>query len=173
MRTPLRVLFAIAQILSKGFHRACALPCIKACLAQVGRNVYIGRNSSGTWNRVYVGDNVSMGDGVRILSTRADVHIGNDVMFGPDVTIITGDHRMDVLTRPMTSISESEKLPENDQDVVFEGDNWIGARAVILKGVHIGRGAVIAAGAVVTRRVPPYSIVGGVPAKVIGHRGRP
>lgn len=54
--------------------------------------------------------------------------------------------------------------------MLFEGDNWIGANAVILKGVCIGRGSVVAAGAVVTINVPRYAIVGGVPARVIGYR---
>ena len=57
-----------------------------------------------------------------------------------------------------------------DKDVVFEGDNWVGANAIILKGVTVGKGSVISAGAVVTHDVPPYAIVGGVPAKVIRMR---
>lgn len=57
--------------------------------------------------------------------------------------------------------------------VIIEGDNWIGANAIILKGVTVGRGAVVAAGSVVIHDVPPYSIVGGVPAKVISERFSP
>ena len=62
------------------------------------------------------------------------------------------------------------KLPENDQPVTLCGDNWIGANVTILKGVTIGEGAVVAAGSLVIRDVPPYAIVGGVPAKVIKFR---
>lgn len=58
-------------------------------------------------------------------------------------------------------------------DIVVENDVWIGFRATILSGVHIGQGAVIAAGAVVTDDVPPYAIVGGVPAKIIKYRFEP
>jgi len=70
----------------------------------------------------------------------------------------------------MITVTDSEKSPDNDKDVVFEGDNWVGANATILKGVTVGKGSVISAGAVVTHDVPPYAIVGGVPAKVIRMR---
>ena len=70
----------------------------------------------------------------------------------------------------MITVTDSEKSPDNDKDVVFEGDNWVGANAIILKGVTVGKGSVISAGAVVTHNVPPYAIVGGVPAKVIRMR---
>ena len=104
------------------------------------------------------------------MSTNAKVIIGNDVMFAPNVTIVTGDHRVDILDKPMMDVKESEKLPENDQDVIFEGDNWIGTRVIVLKGVTIGKGSVVAAGALVTKSVPPYAIVAGVPAKIIRTR---
>ncbi|WFG46850.1 hypothetical protein PaSha_17405 [Pseudonocardia alni] len=61
--------------------------------------------------------------------------------------------------------------PGRPGDVDVGDDVWIGAHAVVTAGVSIGRGAVVGAGAVVTRDVPPSAIVGGVPAKVIGHRG--
>ena len=91
-------------------------------------------------------------------------------MFGPKVTVITGGHRTDIVGRYMSSVTDSEKRPEDDRDIVFEGDNWIGANVTVLRGVKIGKGAVVAAGAVVTKDVPAYSIVGGVPAKVIKNR---
>ena len=62
------------------------------------------------------------------------------------------------------------KIPENDQDVLIEGDVWCGANVTILKGVTIGRGSIVAAGSVVTKSCPPYSIIGGVPAKLIKKR---
>jgi acetyltransferase-like isoleucine patch superfamily enzyme len=67
-------------------------------------------------------------------------------------------------------VTDEEKLPENDQPIVIEDDVWTGANITILKGVTIGHGSVIAAGSVVTRSFPPYSIIGGVPAKLIKRR---
>lgn len=67
-------------------------------------------------------------------------------------------------------IDVREKLLENDVAVTIEDDVWTGANITILKGVTIGRGSVIAAGAVVTKSCPPYSVIGGVPAKVLKYR---
>lgn len=72
--------------------------------------------------------------------------------------------------RFVDTIGDDEKLFENDQDVIIEGDNWIGMNTTILKGVTIGRGCIVAAGAVVNKSTQPYSIVGGVPAKILRMR---
>ena len=73
----------------------------------------------------------------------------------------------------MIDITDEEKLPENDQPVVIEDGVWTGANVIILKGVTIGRGSVVAAGSVVTKSCAPYSIIGGVPAKLIKMRFTP
>ncbi len=145
-------------------------PGIRRSFGSCGERVTFAKNCSisGAKN-LHIGTNVSLSSAT-ILCTRAKLIIGDDVMFGPHVTVVTGDHRIDIPDRPMISIKDSEKLPENDQDVVIENDVWVGANAIILKGVTIGTGSVICAGAVVTKDVPPYSIVGGVPAKVIKKR---
>lgn len=59
-------------------------------------------------------------------------------MFGPGVTIITGNHRMNVIGKYMTELTDAEKEPSDDQPVEMEGDNWVGANVTILKGVTIG-----------------------------------
>jgi len=86
--------------------------------------------------------------------------IGNDVSISPDVTILTAQHRTD---DPLFGLVSAP--------VVIDDYVWIGTRAMILPGVHIGKGAVVAAGAVVTKDVAPMEIVGGVPARPIGQRG--
>lgn len=78
-------------------------------------------------------------------------------MFGPNVMIATGNHRIDVIGKYMIDVKE--KREKDDEDVIIENDVWIGMNAMILKGVHIGEGSVIGAGAIVTKDIPPYSIV--------------
>lgn len=96
--------------------------------------------------------------------------IGRKVIFGPHPTIITGDHRTDIIGKYIIDVTREEKLPENDRPVVIEDDVWVGANVTILKGVTIGRGSIVAAGAVVTKSFPPYSVIGGVPAHLLKRR---
>ena len=93
-------------------------------------------------------------------------------MSGPNLTIITGDHRY-MVGYFIDEIKDEDKLPENDQDVIIEEDVWCGANVTIMKGVTIGRGSIVAAGSVVTKSCPPYSIIGGVPAKVLKQKFSP
>lgn len=115
-----------------------------------------------------IGDGSSIPKGSVFYCTEAPLTIGKKVIFGPHPTIITGDHRIDVVGKFI--IDSHEKLPQNDLPVIIEDDVWTGANVTILKGVTIGRGSVIAAGAVVTKTCPPYSIIGGIPAKILKYR---
>lgn len=92
------------------------------------------------------------------------LRIGDNVMMGPEVTILTHTHRIDRTDIPMG------KQGSMVSEVIIGDDVWIGMRAIILPGVRIGSGVVIGAGAVVTKDVPDYAVVGGVPARVIRYR---
>ena len=157
--------------IKSAIHKFLWMPIIKRSFGICGKNVVVPRGCkfSGIQN-IYVGNNVYFGTGFNVLTTRAKFVIGNDVMFGPGVTVVTGDHRIDIPNRTMISVRDNEKLPENDQDVIIENDVWIGANVTILKGVTIHTGSVVSAGAVVAKDVAPYTIVGGVPAKLIKKR---
>jgi maltose O-acetyltransferase len=129
--------------------------------------------SAGAWINVepgvYLADgrHISLGDGAGIGrdSQVFGASIGRDVMIGPEAVILCRNHRHADPTLPIRSQGEGPlMLP------VIEDGAWIGQRAIILPGRRIGRGAVVAAGAVVTRDVAPLEIVAGNPARVIGSR---
>ncbi len=96
---------------------------------------------------------------------RSRVRVGRYVMFGADVAIMGADHNFDRPGTP-TIFAGRPDLPET----TIDDDVWIGGRAIVLAGVHIGRGAIVAAGSVVTRDVEPFTIVAGVPARFVRKR---
>lgn len=147
-------------------------PVWKRSMRHCGKGVYLRPMSSdikGLAN-LSVGDGTSIPKGSTFYCTDAPLTIGRKVVFGPHPTIITGDHRIDIVGKYIIDVTVGEKLPENDAPIVIEDDVWCGANVTILKGVTIGRGSVVAAGAVVTQSFPPYSIIGGVPARLIKMR---
>ncbi|MOA44598.1 Maltose O-acetyltransferase [compost metagenome] len=107
---------------------------------------------------VTIGPGTTIDQGVR-LDGRGGLTIGSGVSVAPDVYLLSADHD------PQSTDFAGRTAP-----VTIEDQAWIGTRAMVLPGVTVGRGAVVAAGAVVTRDVAPYTIVGGVPARLIGQR---
>lgn len=136
-----------------------------------GNNVSIGRYTTIECTGVIrnLGESLRIEDNVGIgpncfFSIRGNVHISKDTIIGPGVKILSENH-----------LFNSHDLPirlqgENRGDVFIGNDCWIGANAVILSGVKIGNGCVIGAGSIVTKDVEPFSVVAGIPAKVIRKR---
>ena len=136
--------------------------CAKGMFDKCGRNVDIEHGAfiaSGLG--IEIGDNSGVGLNARIAGP---LSIGADVMMAPGVMIFTQNHAMDDLDIPM-------RLQTAPKKKVTIGDNvWIGANALIMPGITVGQGSVIAAGAIVTKDVPDFAIVGGNPAKIIKFR---
>jgi acetyltransferase-like isoleucine patch superfamily enzyme len=138
---------------------------------QIGNNVSIHRNTIIECTGVIreLGEGLQIGNNVGIaqncfIQVRGNVSIGSNVMFGPGVSIFSENHGFEKTDVPMI------EQPTVRKGVVIEDDVWLGTRCVILDGVTIGKGSIVAAGAIVNASVPPYSIVAGVPAKVIKSR---
>ena len=163
-------LFAKGVIFFQRAWRHVWMMLLRPAFGRYGRNFIFDPRDHFNYGNIEVGDDVSLGTGAVFMATESKILIGNKVMFGPNVTVVGGNHNTSEAGRFMYDITQ--KRPEDDQDVVVEDDVWVGCGAIILKGVRIGRGSVVAAGALVNRDVLPYSIVGGVPAKVIGVRFR-
>lgn len=138
---------------------------VKTSLGGGKRNIYYPFTIAGLKN-IKMSENVNIGPGATIYTTEARLIIKPHVMIGPNLTIITGDHKF-IVERWGDSVKADEKEPFYDQDVIIEEDVWVGSNVTILKGVTIGKSSIIAAGSLVIKDVPPYSIVGGSPAKVL------
>lgn len=124
--------------------------------SMIQNNVYI--SSPG---KVRIGNNCQINENVFIQGAT----IGNHVMIAPNVALISNMHNHNLTDIPMNL---QGKVTGNK--ITIEDDVWIGRNAIIMPGIVIGKGAIIAAGAVVTKDVPPYTIVGGVPAKQLKRR---
>lgn len=137
----------------------------KLFLKKAGKNLLIQHNFLFRNLRyISVGDNVYIGHHTEILANKKGVIIGNHVMIAQDVLLISYNHGYDDKNITM------DKQKETSGKIVIKDDVWIGARAIILPGVTINKGAIIGAGAVVTKNVKPFSIVGGNPAKLLKYR---
>lgn len=136
-----------------------------------GENITIGNNFRsmghnylyGNEGEIKIGNNISLNTNVQIGASGGKIHIGDNVLIGPNVVLRAADHG----TSRETLIN---KQPHDGGVIVVEDDVWIGANAVVLKNVRLGKGSVVAAGAVVVNDTEPYSIVGGVPARKISER---
>jgi acetyltransferase-like isoleucine patch superfamily enzyme len=169
-----RILYSHNLFVGKNFvvEDYCEINCLATKQIRAGDKVTIGKYAIIRPSNIYGGD---IGEGLLIgnnsnigpysyIGCSGFIEIGNNVMISPRVSIYSENHNY-----PMTAI------PMKDQGVTrsfvkIEDDCWIAANSVILAGITIGRGSVVAAGSVVTKDVPPYSIVAGVPATIIKKR---
>lgn len=135
----------------------------KALFKYAGKNINIEKGAYfSDGSQIEIGDNSGIGVNCQVCGP---VKIGDNVMMGPEVIILTINHKYDRL-----DISMLEQGHQPSEPVTIADDVWIGTRAIILPGVSIGKGAIIGAAAVVTKNVPEYAIVCGNPASVIKYR---
>lgn len=149
------------------------LHCLSEAGVRIGNNSCIARNlylhCGGTLDNhahgfFHMGENSFIGCNA-VMGAGGGIRIGNHVLIGQTVNMHAENHQFGDASRRIDQQGVSY------QGIVVEDDVWIGSKATILDGVTISRGAVVGAGAVVTKSVPPYAIVAGVPAKVVGMRG--
>lgn len=136
-----------------------------------GNNVSVNSNTiiecTGTLKQL--GEGLVTGNNVGIaqncfIQVRGNVKIGSDVIFGPGVHIFSENHGFSDMSIPIM------EQPSTRKGVTIEDNVWVGSRAVILDGVTVGQGSIIASGTIVNIDVPPFSIAAGVPARIIKSR---
>lgn len=141
-------LFKISYIISKTpiinlFEMYLATPKIRCNtdLIKIGKDVFLGES----------------------LFISAEVEIGDRVMFGPECMIIGGDHIFEQIGQYPRFIIPKNR--ENCKKIIIEEDVWFGSRVIILKNAYVKKGAVIGAGSVITKKLPPYCVSAGNPCK--------
>lgn len=147
----------------------CEINCLSKRGIVLGDKVTVGSYAIIRPTNLYGGDpgeGLKMGDNSSIgpysyIGCSGYIEIGNNVMISPRVSIYSENHNFDEVDLPMIDQGVTRSF------VKIEDDCWIAANAIILAGVTVGRGSVVAAGSVVTKDVPPYSVVAGNPAKVV------
>ena len=132
-------------------------------VTSMGKNVNVEHGAILN-HRCTIGDNSGIGIDCHLYGA---VHIGNDVLMGPECQFWTTGHRHDRTDIPIGRQGKTEEEP-----ITVGDDVWICSRVIVLPGVRIGAHSIIAAGAVVTRDVPEYAVVGGNPATVISYRNQ-
>ena len=175
-----RMVGKLEAIMSLGYgfaFRTCFAQCGKSFIpgfpltVKGGSNIKIGNNFRGLgYGQLFandgymeIGNNVSINTNVQIGASQGRIVIGNDVLIGPNVVLRAADHGQ-------SKSCLIREQPHRRGEIVVEDDVWIAANAVILRDVRLGRGCVVAAGAVVTSDVEPFAIVGGVPARKLSER---
>ena len=135
--------------------------CTRLFVKKAGKNINVERGAM--FSRfISIGDNSGIGINAKIYG---EVEIGNDVMMGPDCIIQTRNHAYG-----RTDVSMNQQGFAEPKKVTIGDDVWLCQQVIILPGVKIGDHSIVGAGAVVTKDVPKWSVVGGNPARVLKYR---
>lgn len=139
-------------------------PIYKIIFNQVGSDFHIDFKTYFRYpSQITIGSNVSINRGCSFYPgykiKEATITIGDNVAVGPEVTFFAAGHDTNDIN-----------LKDTGGPIILESNVWIGGRSIILQGVTVGKGAIVAAGSVVTKNVDPYTVVGGTPAKFIKKR---
>jgi len=136
---------------------------IKKIIKNCEKNVIVKNKCYfGNGDRLSIGNRSQLGQNARLAGS---ITIGDDVLMGPDVIMMATSHAYDRVDIPINQQGATEEQP-----IVIGNDVWIGTRVIILPGVTIGDHSIVGAGSVVTKSCEPYSIIGGIPSKLIKKR---
>jgi maltose O-acetyltransferase len=166
-----RIWFLIYMLFAVWLPRSCGGRALRSSLSRhllgkQGRDLVLEKGTL-PHKRLFVGDRVQIGADCRFM-IGGRVTLGDDVLLAPEIIFVDSNHNWDRLDVPI-----KDQGSMSPQPIVVEQGAWIGIRAVILPGVRIGQGAIVGAGAVVTRDIPEYAIAAGNPAKVVRFRKAP
>lgn len=134
--------------------------------AKIGPHTIVKQNSQLVPSNMYLDDYVLIQDGNNFISNTGKLIVKRYSVISSGCIIVPGTHKLKVGV-PFYLAAQNH-IGDIDYDIIIDEDCWIGAGSILLPNIHIGRGTVVGAGSVVTKDTPPYSVVAGVPARVIG-----
>lgn len=159
-------LLKIVQTVSFGFIYAATRFSLRAMGVKFGKNLTAFLITTVEFpQNIRIGNNVWISKNVAFYAANG-ITIGNDVVIAKDVSFISANHGF----RNKSLKINQQGMETGTLPIVIGNDVWIGEKAIILKSVDIGNGAVVGAGAVVTKNVPAYAVVAGNPARIIANR---
>lgn len=132
---------------------------------RLGKNSIIKNNSSLIKQNIIVDDWVVIQDHLNFISNKGKLIVGKYSVISSGCTIVPGAHKLTVGV-PFY-LATTNHINDDEGDIIIDEDCWVGTGCILLPKVHIGRGAVIGAGSVVTKDVPPYAVVVGAPARIV------
>ena len=137
-------------------------------IGRIGRDCIIASGSNLKVENLYLDDFVILQDRINFISNKGKLYVGRFSVISSGCFIIPGKHNLTV-GMPFF-VNAKYNLGDEELDIVIKEDCWIGAGSILLPGITIGRGAIVGAGSVVTKDVPPYAVVAGAPARIIAIR---
>jgi len=142
----------------------------KLSLKKCGNNFRLGHTSHiKGYKNIEIGNNFFAGPFLYLNTNEiSSIAIGDDVGMGPSVKIISGNHIINYIHGPMNQ--SPPKKPGHDKGIIIENDVWIGVSTIVLDGAHISEGAVIGAGSIVNKFIPPYCVAVGNPIRIVKSR---
>jgi acetyltransferase-like isoleucine patch superfamily enzyme len=123
------------------------------------------------YSNIFIGNNVLINKNSRFICSIAKIIIKDNVQIGKNSLLVAGNHNVTEIGQYMKNITK--KFPNQDKGIIINEDAFIIFNVTILDGVNVGRGAIVGTGSVVRKSVPPYAIVMGNPAKIVGFRFTP
>ena len=172
MKSILRPIAKLFSLFRRFIVKYIKRPFYKSCLGYCGKNVDIRLDMNpGSLSRVYMYDNTNIYHGFRFINVTGKFVMMKNSGAAEGLTVITGNHQR-TMGKWFKELS-GKHIDDIEKDVIVEEDVWLGANVTLLAGVTVGRGATVGAGSVCVKSIPPYAVVMGNPAKVIGFNYTP
>jgi len=153
-----------SQVVIRGFSEI-VVP--KGCSLRLNRNVFLGKFVELGAKNIFIDNNTSIQNGSILLG---EISIGKNCLLASNIYMSSGKHNFRLQPELLIKDQDRLALPQENNKITIEDDVWVGRNVFIMNGVTIGKGAILGANAFISKDIDPYSVVGGIPQKIISYR---